>query len=334
MSAPRNTATNLYQYDPLDRLISAHSTQRFYNSTRIATEIQDGRKTCFFEQAAMPLAELQPGDAVTLLATDLQKTVLYKINHALIYQQIYSPYGHRRPSENGLLSLLGFNGERPDSVTGHYLLGQGHRAYNPVLMRFNSPDSLSPFGEGGLNAYAYCENDPMNYADPSGKAKLFLFARKIFNQSNVSDALSRVKKSLGGVKKVKATQTPKKTTPPSPPNTQQANVIATKTSPARAPDTHKKLSTLAHKQVGANKVSTAQSKPGIDPIFNDADPDMRDIQLWPRPAQPVVSRPVSPPIRNYAPPDEWDVLLPTDPRLQPVVRLIREKSEKRGQIYF
>jgi RHS repeat-associated protein len=67
-----------------------------------------------------------------------------------------------------LLSLLGFNGERPDPVTGHYLLGNGYRAFNPVLMRFNSPDSLSPFGEGGLNAYAYCTGDPVNKTDQTG----------------------------------------------------------------------------------------------------------------------------------------------------------------------
>ncbi|AVI87072.1 conserved hypothetical protein [Pseudomonas syringae pv. tomato T1] len=62
----------------------------------------------------------------------------------------------------------GFNGELLDDITGHYLLGNGYRAYNPVLMRFNSPDSLSPFGEGGLNAYAYCAGDPVNRSDPSG----------------------------------------------------------------------------------------------------------------------------------------------------------------------
>jgi RHS repeat-associated protein len=79
----------------------------------------------------------------------------------------YTPYGHRT-SENGLLSLLGFNGERRDSLTGHYHLGNGYRQFNPVLMRFNSPDSWSPFEEGGLNAYAYCEGDPRNRVDPTG----------------------------------------------------------------------------------------------------------------------------------------------------------------------
>ncbi|MCX5097788.1 flagellin [Streptomyces sp. NBC_00365] len=68
----------------------------------------------------------------------------------------------------GRLSLLGFNGELSDPVTEHYLLGNGYRSFNPVLMRFISPDSLSPFGEGRLNSYAYCVGDPVNLVDTSG----------------------------------------------------------------------------------------------------------------------------------------------------------------------
>jgi len=60
----------------------------------------------------------------------------------------YLPYGQRL-AESGLLSLLGFDGERPDPVTGCYLLGNGYRAFNPALMRFNIPDSCSPFGRVG-----------------------------------------------------------------------------------------------------------------------------------------------------------------------------------------
>ncbi|WP_054989849.1 RHS repeat-associated core domain-containing protein [Pseudomonas coronafaciens] len=67
------------------------------------------------------------------------------------------------------MSMSGFNGELLDSITGHYSLGNGYRAYNPVLMRFNNPDSLSPFGKGGLNAYAYCGGDPVNRSDPDGR---------------------------------------------------------------------------------------------------------------------------------------------------------------------
>ena len=64
--------------------------------------------------------------------------------------------------------VLGFNGERLDPVNGAYHLGNGYRAYNPVLMRLNRPDSFSPFGAGGINPYAYCVGDPVNHTDPSG----------------------------------------------------------------------------------------------------------------------------------------------------------------------
>ncbi|MFJ2523209.1 hypothetical protein D3C76_885900 [compost metagenome] len=66
--------------------------------------------------------------------------------------------------------LLGFNGEYLDPLTHHYPLGKGHRAFSPRLMRFYSPDVLSPFDNGGLNAYAYCAGDPANLVDPTGLA--------------------------------------------------------------------------------------------------------------------------------------------------------------------
>ncbi|AUH51448.1 hypothetical protein CXB49_11780 [Chromobacterium sp. ATCC 53434] len=65
-------------------------------------------------------------------------------------------------------SVLGWNGERLDPVSGATHLGNGYRAYSPALMRFHCPDSLSPFGAGGVNRYAYCAGDPVNRADPSG----------------------------------------------------------------------------------------------------------------------------------------------------------------------
>lgn len=65
-------------------------------------------------------------------------------------------------------SMPGFSGEVADPLTGHFLSGNGYRAFNPVLMRFNSADNLSPFAAGGINAYAYCRGDPVNRQDPDG----------------------------------------------------------------------------------------------------------------------------------------------------------------------
>jgi RHS repeat-associated protein len=108
-----------------------------------------------------------PSRKTILLATDQQQSVLNAHATNQAHPLAYSPYGHR-PWDNGFLSLLGFNGELPDRFTGHYHLGKGYRQFNPVLMRFNSPDSWSPFGEGGINAYAYCSGDPINRVDPTG----------------------------------------------------------------------------------------------------------------------------------------------------------------------
>ncbi|VVO41798.1 hypothetical protein PS723_05927 [Pseudomonas fluorescens] len=175
MPSSREIVLCRYRYDPLDLLasttpLSVVELQRFYCKSRLATEIQGQVKYSIFQHDDQLLAQQQSGgDAVktTLLATDQQRSVLHAFNASPPQPIAYSPYGHR-PADNGLLSLLGFNGERRDPVTGHYLLGNGYRAFNPVLMRFNSPDSWSPFGDGGLNSYAYCFGDPVNRSDPNG----------------------------------------------------------------------------------------------------------------------------------------------------------------------
>jgi len=75
---------------------------------------------------------------------------------------------------------LGFNGEWKNEILQAYGLGQGHRFYSPALMRFLSPDALSPFGEGGVNTYCYCVGDPINRLDPSGQSfmKMLMPGRK------------------------------------------------------------------------------------------------------------------------------------------------------------
>ena len=178
MSQPK--VVHRYRYDPLDRLIESAGIQRFYNTARMATEIQGTVQHSVFQSGDVLLAQTRREGAqmdCTLLATDFQRSVLHGVSPDKVEPIAYNVYGHR-PAHIGLLSVLGFNGERPDPVTGHYLLGNGYRAFNPVLMRFNSPDSWSPFGEGGINAYAYCDNEPMMRQDPTGH--FFDFIRRGF----------------------------------------------------------------------------------------------------------------------------------------------------------
>ncbi|MFJ2332403.1 RHS repeat-associated core domain-containing protein [Pseudomonas helleri] len=180
----------LYTYDPLDRLIQTAGIRRFYNSSRMVTEIEGTAQRSVFQVGDHVLAE---GGACgsNLLATDLQRSVLHTVNPNKPQSMAYNVYGHR-PAESGVTSVLGFNGERADPVTGHYLLGNGYRAFNPVLMRFNSPDSWSPFGKGGINAYGYCSGDSINKSDPSGHVLDYLLRRfaSVFGGRKLRKAIS------------------------------------------------------------------------------------------------------------------------------------------------
>ncbi|RMR81751.1 RHS repeat-associated core domain-containing protein [Pseudomonas coronafaciens] len=176
MASSGQSVLCVYRYDPLDRLADCApagqgSTRLFYQKTHLATQIQGQIQHTLMRMDEHLLACLSAENNQrdgTLLVTDQQQSVIVAQGAAFAY----TPYGHRHPS--GPASLPGFTGQRVDPVTGHYLLGNGYRAFNPVLMRFNSPDSLSPFGEGGVNAYGYCEGDPVNRVDPSGHWPTFL----------------------------------------------------------------------------------------------------------------------------------------------------------------
>ena len=106
--------------------------------------------------------------AQKLLATDWMFSPLSVHTPSSLQAVAYSVYGHRAAVES--LPMTGFTGQRFEPGLKGYLLGNGHRASNPALMRFHSPDQVSPFDDGGINAYAYCAGNPVNRRDPSGQA--------------------------------------------------------------------------------------------------------------------------------------------------------------------
>lgn len=143
--------------------------QLFYCNGNISTEINGDARWRFLQANDLILAQNNhktPGLPSRLAACDQQRSVFSMYEEKSSESYAYSPYGHH--TQGGLLSLLAFNGERRDAVTGHYHLGNGYRQFSPVMMRFCSPDSWSPFGDGGLNAYVYCAGDPSNRSDPTG----------------------------------------------------------------------------------------------------------------------------------------------------------------------
>ncbi|WDM61065.1 RHS repeat-associated core domain-containing protein [Pseudomonas sp. NEEL19] len=150
----------------------------FYKKGQLSCEIGSQPAT-LFATLDIPLAQISAETQLT--AVNSQNSIVNSSHGHRIQCLSYSAYGYSL-----IESILGYTGQRYDRFTNHYLLGNGYRAYSPLLMRFLAPDTLSPFDEGGRNAYAYCEGNPTNNVDPSGH--MLKKVRQFFNSG--PDALT------------------------------------------------------------------------------------------------------------------------------------------------
>jgi len=98
---------------------------------------------------------------------------IYDTNGAKVGGYAYDAWGNCTITlnTNGIATKnpIRYRGYYYDQDTGLYYLNA--RYYSPEWRRFISPDDtayLDPDSFNGLNLYCYCNNDPVNYADPSG----------------------------------------------------------------------------------------------------------------------------------------------------------------------
>ena len=104
---------------------------------------------------------------------NLQGDVVGLTNAAgkLVAEYDYDPFGGLTYVENSTVARLNplrYRGYYYDSETGFYYLQS--RYYDPALGRFINADSYGSTGQGflGYNMFAYCNNNPVLCADPSG----------------------------------------------------------------------------------------------------------------------------------------------------------------------
>ena len=133
----------------------------FYKNGQLSSAIGSTQPVTLFVAVNTPLAEHSAETQLT--AVNSQNSIVNSSHRDRIQSLSYTAYGYSL-----INGILGYTGQPCDRLTNHYLLGNGYRAYSCILMRFLSPDTLSPFGKGGRNTYAYCEGDPTNNVDPSG----------------------------------------------------------------------------------------------------------------------------------------------------------------------
>lgn len=146
-----NTMKGLSQRGELTTLESDDSNRTIFQSTNhIFAELNNSKN----------------GRSV-LLATDQANSVLKAESSTNSEQHNYSIYGFSA-SQPSHLTSIGFSGNHMDKSAEFFLLGLGYRGYRTNIFRFFSPDSMSPFGIGGINTYSYCAGDPVNRIDPTG----------------------------------------------------------------------------------------------------------------------------------------------------------------------
>jgi len=168
----KNNDACLYGYNPAgqlsDRTVKGTLTRSFFSGDQ-PTHEQTGDKTLRLHGdggGLFALSKLAAGvhQATTLLGSDAQGSVRIEAD-SHIRTRLYTAHGAEAANDDN--GPYGFAGERRDELTGWYI-PSGYRPYDPIVMGFLSPDSDSPFGQGGLNPYAYCGGDPVNRIDPSG----------------------------------------------------------------------------------------------------------------------------------------------------------------------
>lgn len=160
-----------YHYDGHSELASWQDADgarrvRMYQGFQLNHEVRAGQATHLLYAGDQPVGQQVADDVdqARLLLTTAIGSVIGEIRAEAATAAAYSAHGD---TAHVLACLLGYNGEQREA-TGGYLLGRGYRVYSPRLMRFNSPDSMSPFGEGGINPYVYCQGNPVMFRDPTG----------------------------------------------------------------------------------------------------------------------------------------------------------------------
>ena len=162
------------------RLTRTHDgvTTRYYHDLSMflphlhEAEIDDGSSvsTASFVWAGGSLAFVQVDTTGYATLTDHAGSVLGLTGVATTQALRFDAFGapEETPSLDDPFLWMGFTGEEADPVTG--LIYLRDRYYDPRIGRFISPDSATPdpLQPESWNSYVYCENDPVNFIDPTG----------------------------------------------------------------------------------------------------------------------------------------------------------------------
>jgi len=123
-------------------------------------------------------------------------TAITNANGDIVQQLMYDPWGKQFLVNNSILTYSspatskGYTGH--EMVNDFEVIHMGGRTYNPTLGRFMQADPFiqAPGNLQSYNRYAYVQNNPMSYTDPSG-----YFLKKMMQVTGVTAAMKFLAKN-------------------------------------------------------------------------------------------------------------------------------------------
>ena len=154
-----------------------------YNGSQLNQMTKNGQTLNFFYDGEGRPAYFTYNNTTYYYVTNLQGDVIAILDSTgtVVVNYHYDAYGvllqtgGMMAATLGTLNPLTYRGYVYDHETGLYYLQS--RYYNPSIRQFISADAFVSTGQGylGYNMFAYCNNNPVNFADPTGTS---LVARK------------------------------------------------------------------------------------------------------------------------------------------------------------
>jgi RHS repeat-associated protein len=158
-----------YSYDAMGRLasrsVNGTATSYLYSGREVLLRTDGlGNQTDFVDGGSQTehLLQTSGGSDLYFLQDRLSSVIsLTNSTGGVVEQESYEPFGNTTGSA---FTEYGYIGARLDPDTQLMILNA--RFYDPVQQRFVTEDPIGT--AGGMNVFAYSDNDPINAFDPSG----------------------------------------------------------------------------------------------------------------------------------------------------------------------
>ncbi|TYZ27076.1 hypothetical protein FZ041_12700, partial [Selenomonas caprae] len=140
----------------------------FNENKEVIAEKEDGNITRLIRSSDLWARESEPEKIWYHYASDEQGSTIFitDAEGEVKNRYTYDAFGNTIESEEQIPNRYQYTGQQLDPLTQQYYLRA--RFYNPAIARFTQEDE---YHGDGLNLYAYCANDPVDYYDPSGYYK-------------------------------------------------------------------------------------------------------------------------------------------------------------------